>query len=210
MRGKPAFDWLAGDPELSEIFNQAMTGVSELSIAPVVAAYDFSPYSTIIDVGGGHGRLLAAILEATPGATGVLFDLPQVVAGAPELLAKHGVAQRVRIVEGSFFESVPDGGDAYLMKSVIHDWADDESVQILRNVRSAAQPGKRVLLLEFVIPEHHREFIGNWFDLEMLLALGARERTAAEYRRLLERAGFRMTRVVETASPFCIVEATAV
>jgi hypothetical protein len=210
MRGKPAFDWLAGDPELSEIFNQAMTGVSELSIAPVVAAYDFSPYSTIIDVGGGHGRLLAAILEATPGATGVLFDLPQVVAGAPELLAKHGVAQRVRIVEGSFFESVPDGGDAYLMKSVIHDWADDEAVQILRNVRAAADPGARLLLVETVIPGHSRDFAGNWLDLEMLVAVGARERTAEEYRRLYDKAGFRLDRIVPTVSPFSIVEGTAV
>jgi SAM-dependent methyltransferase len=210
LRGKPVFEYLADDKELGEIFNQAMTSGSELSIAPLIAAYDFSPYGTVVDVGGGHGRLLSAILAATPQARGILFDLPQVVAGAPVVLSEHNVEDRVRIVPGSFFDDVPEGGDAYVLKSVIHDWADDESVQILRNVRSAAQPGKHVLLLEFVIPEHHREFIGNWFDLEMLLALGARERTAAEYRRLIERAGFRMTRVVETASPFCIVEATAV
>jgi hypothetical protein len=210
LRGKPVFDYLASEPELGEIFNQAMTSGSELSIAPVIAAYDFSPYATVVDVGGGHGRLLAAILAATPHARGILFDQPQVVAGAPGLLSKHHVEGRVRVVEGSFFDAIPDGGDAYVLKSVIHDWPDDDAVRILRNVRAAARVGNHILLVELVIPEHNREFLGNWLDLEMLLALAARERTAAEYERLLGRAGFRMTRVVETASPFSVVEATAI
>jgi hypothetical protein len=210
LRGKPAFEYLADEPELAEIFNHAMTSVSELSIAPVIAAYDFSPYPTIVDVGGGHGRLLAAILAATPAARGVLFDLPQVVAGAPTLLREHHAQDRVRIVEGSFFERVADDGDAYVLKNVIHDWPDDDAVHILRNVRAAARTGKRLLLVEFVIPNHDREFLGKWVDLEMLIGAAARERTAAEYGRLLNRAGFQMTRVVETASPFSIVEAAAI
>ncbi|MBV8291977.1 MAG: hydroxyneurosporene methyltransferase [Mycobacterium sp.] len=210
LRGKPAFEYLADEPQLAEIFNHAMTSFSELSIAPVTAAYDFSPYATIVDVGGGHGRLLAAILAATPNARGVLFDLPQVVAGAPALLREHHAHDRVHIVEGSFFERVPDDGDAYVLKNVIHDWPDDDAVHILRNVRAAARTGKRVLLVEFVIPNHDREFLGKWLDLEMLVGAAARERTAAEYRRLLNRAGFQMTRVVETASPFSIVEAIAI
>jgi DNA-binding HxlR family transcriptional regulator len=210
LRGKPAFDYLADEPQLAEIFNQAMTCASELSIAPVTAAYDFSPYATIVDVGGGHGRLLAAILAATPDARGVLFDLPQVVAGAPTLLREHHADDRVRIVEGSFFERVPENGDAYVLKHVIHDWPDDDAVHILRNVRAAADAGKRVLLVEWVIPKHDREFLGKWVDLEMLIGAAARERTATEYGQLLNRAGFQMTRVVETASPFSIVEATAI
>jgi len=210
LRGKPAFEYLASEPELGEIFNQAMTSGSELSIAPLIAAYDFSPYATIVDVGGGHGRLLSAILAATPRARGILFDQPKVVAGAPAVLSEHRVEDRVRVVEGSFFEAVPDGGDAYVLKSVIHDWPDDDAVRILRQVRAAAGAGNHVLLVELVMPEHHREFMGNWLDLEMLLALDARERTAAEYEGLLARAGFEMTRVVETASPYSIVEATAV
>jgi hypothetical protein len=210
LRGKPAFEYLADEPDLAEIFNHAMTSASELAIAPVIAAYDFSPYLTIVDVGGGHGRLLAAILAAAPGARGVLFDLPQVVAGAPALLREHHAHDRVRIVEGSFFERVPDDGDAYVLKNVIHDWPDDDAVHILRNVRAAARTGKRVLLVEFVIPNHDREFLGKWLDLEMLVGAAARERTAAEYGQLLNRAGFQMTRVVETASPFSIVEATAI
>jgi hypothetical protein len=161
-------------------------------------------------VGGGHGRLLAAILAAAPDGRGVLFDLPQVVAGAPTVLREHHAYDRVRIVEGSFFDRVPDDGDAYVLKNVIHDWPDDDAVHILRNVRAAARTGKRVLLVEFVIPNHDREFLGKWLDLEMLVGAAARERTAAEYGQLLNRAGFQMTRVVETASPFSIVEAAAI
>jgi DNA-binding transcriptional ArsR family regulator len=209
LRGKPLFEYLADEPELAEIFNRAMTSSSELSIAPVVAAYDFSPYPTIVDVGGGHGRLLAAILAATPDARGVLFDLPEVVAGAPALLREHHAQDRMRIAEGSFFERLPENGDAYVLKNIIHDWPDDYAVRILRNVRAAAGTGKRVLLVEFVIPNHDREFLAKWLDLDMLIVAAARERTAAEYGQLLNRAGFQMTRVVETASPFSIVEATA-
>jgi DNA-binding transcriptional ArsR family regulator len=210
LRGKPMFEYLADEPEFAEIFNDAMTSVSELAIAPVVAGYDFSRYDTIVDVGGGHGRLLAAILEATPTARGVLCDLSHVVTGAPPVLTERNVQDRVRIVPGSFFDAVPDGGDAYVLKHVIHDWPDDDAVQILGNVRKAADAGKHVLLVEFVIPGHDREFLGNWGDLEMLLVVGARERTRAQYGRLLDRAGFRMKRVVETGSPFSVIEAVAV
>ncbi|MCV7411581.1 hydroxyneurosporene methyltransferase [Mycobacterium florentinum] len=210
LRGKPCFEYLAEVPELDEVFNQAMTDLSELEIPPVVAGYDFSRFGTIVDIAGGRGRLLAAILNATPKARGILFDQPHVVAGASSLLEEHGVADRVKLVEGSFFESVADGGDAYLLKHIIHDWPDDEAVQILSNIRKAAGVGKQVLILEFVIPRHEREFPGHWMDLEMHVAAGARERTAGQYGRLLSRAGFRLTRVVETASPLSIVEAVAV
>lgn len=209
LRGKPAFEYLADEPELAEIFNDAMTSGSEFAIAAVTAAYDFSPFGTIVDVGGGLGRLLAAILQATPDARGILFDLPQVVAGAPTVLSEHHVQDRVQVAEGSFFDTVPDGGDAYVLKNVIHDWPDEDAVRILGNVRAAVGAGKKLLLVEFVIPGHDREFLGKWADLEMLLAAAARERTAAEYDRLLSSAGFRMTRVVETASPFSVVEAVS-
>jgi hypothetical protein len=210
LLGKPFFDHLADDPELADVFNRGMTSTSELSIAPVISAYDFSIYPTIVDVGGGNGRLLAAVLAATPHARGILFDLPQGVAGAQAILQEHAVADRVQVVAGSFFDGVPEGGDAYLLKGVIHDWPDDEVVRILRNVRRAAGAGKHVLLVELVLPRHHRDFPGNWLDLEMLLVLSARERTAEEYGRLLKLAGFDLTRVVETASPYSVVEAVAV
>ncbi len=207
MRGKESFDYFAENPELAELFNQTMTSISELTDATVVAGYDFSGYPTIVDVGGGHGPLLSAILEATPCSQGVLYDLPSVVADAPRLLRNQEVADRVRIAEGSFFECVPPSGDAYILKNILHDWPDEKALQILRNVRAAARPRATVLLVELVIPRHNRDFPGKWADLEMMLNLGARERTAAEYRDLLSEAGFRMTRVVQTASPLSVVEA---
>jgi C-methyltransferase len=207
LRGQHSFDYFAEQPELAELFNQTMTSISQLTTAPLIAGYDFSAYPTIVDVGGGHGQLLAAILAAAPASRGVLYDLPRVVASAPSLLREHSVADRVRIAEGSFFDSVPGGGDAYVLKNIMHDWPDEKAVQILRNVRAAAGPEATVLLVELVIPQHDRDFPGKWADLEMLLNLGARERTAAEYRDLLSQAGFRMTRVVQTASPLSVVEA---
>lgn len=210
LRGKSAFEYMADEPELDEIFNGAMTDASGLAIGPVIAGYDFSRYPTIVDVAGGHGRFLAAILNATPGARGILFDQPHVVAGAGAVLKQHQVADRVQVAEGSFFDAVTDGGDAYVLKHIIHDWPDDEAVEILRNVRIAAGAGKHVLLVEFVLPGHDREFVGNWLDLEMLVGAGARERTADQYSQLLSRAGFGMTRVVQTASPISVVEAVAI
>jgi DNA-binding Lrp family transcriptional regulator len=209
LRGKESFDYFAEQPEHAELFNRTMTSISELTDGSVVAGYDFSAYPTIVDVGGGHGPLLAAILAATPGSRGVLYDLPRVIASAPSLLRKHNVADRVRIAEGSFFDSVPGGGDAYVLKNIMHDWPDEKAVQILGNVRAAAGSRATVLLVELVIPMHNRDFPGKWADLEMLLNLAARERTAAEYRDLLGQAGLRMTRVVHTASPLSVVEARA-
>jgi hypothetical protein len=210
LRGMGGWDYLAQSPDLAAVFNEAMTSVSEFAVDPVVAAYDFAPYRTIIDVGGGHGRLLAAIVRATPGASGVLYDLPQVVEGAPALLEKHGVADRVRTVGGSFLDAVPEGGDAYVLKNVIHDWPDTEAVTILSHVRKAAGPGRTLLLVEFVIPDHDRPFLGKWADMEMLVQVAARERTADEYRKLYEQAGFQMTRIVPTAGPISLVEGKAV
>jgi C-methyltransferase len=209
LRGMESFDYFAGHPEFAKLFNQTMTSVSKLTDGPVVAGYDFGAYPTIVDVGGGHGPLLAAILAGAPASKGVLYDLPGVVADAPKLLRERDVADRVCIAEGSFFDSVPCGGDAYILKNIIHDWPDDKAVQILRNVRAAAGPGATVLLVELVIPQHDRDFPGKWVDLEMLLNLGARERTADEYRDLLSQSGFQLTRVVPTASPLSVVEARA-
>lgn len=207
LRGKESFDYFDENPELAELFNQTMTSVSKLTDATVVAGYDFSVYPTIVDVGGGHGPLLAAVLATAPGSRGILYDLPSVVADAPGVLRAQGVADRIQIIEGSFFDRVPSGGDAYILKNIVHDWPDEKAVQILRNVRAAVGSRAYVLLIEFVIPEHDRDFPGKWVDLEMLLNLGARERTAADYRKLLGEAGFRMTRVTQTASPLSVVEA---
>jgi hypothetical protein len=188
-------------------FNNAMTAGSEFAIYSTLAAYDFGGYRTIINVGGGHGRLLSMILAKVPEAHGVLFDLPSVVAGAGPELEKSGVADRCTIVGGSFFESVPEGGDAYVLKSIIHDWSDDDAERILRNVRAAIAPGGKLLLLEFVLPERPSSHIGVMFDLEMMVALHGKERTRAEWTTLLRRAGFRLDRVVDTVGPVAVIEA---
>ncbi|WP_241010997.1 acetylserotonin O-methyltransferase [Mycobacterium camsae] len=211
LRGKAFFDYLADEPELAAIFNRAMTSTSELTVTAVVDAYDFSEFATVVDVGGGHGRLLAAILAATPNARGILFDQPQVVAGAPVVLSQHSVLERTQIAEGSFFnQDLPRGGDAYVLKLIIHDWPDDDALRILGNVRLAAGAGKKVLIVEQVIPAHSRDSLSKWLDLEMLILGSARERTTAEYECLLARSGFQMTRVVKTASPFVVIEAKAI
>jgi hypothetical protein len=209
LRGMEGFDYLAEIPEHADLFDQTMTSLAQMTLAVVVGSYDFAAYRTIVDVGGGQGAMLAAILERAPGSRGVLYDVPRAVAGAPELLNARHIADRVEIVGGSFFDEIPGGGDAYLLKNVIHDWPDDKSLRILRNVRAAAEPGATVLLVEMVVRENGRDGPENWVDLEMLLNLGSRERTTEEYRELLRAAGFRMTRVVPTASPLSVVEAVA-
>jgi hypothetical protein len=209
LRGKGFFDYLGDEPKFGQLFNDAMTSSSGLSIGPVVDAYDFTPYNTIVDVAGGHGRLLAAILASAPNAQGVLYDLPEVIAGATPLLRESNAAERVRLAEGSFFDGVPAGGDAYVLKHIIHDWDDNASKQILRNVRSAAAAGAALLLIETVVPEDDSASMSKWTDMEMLLLNNGRERTAGEYRRLLDAAGFQMIRVVDTASRFSIIEARA-
>jgi len=207
MHGKEGFDYLAEEPGHAELFNRFMTSITQMTVATVVAGYNFGAYRTIVDVGGGQGTQLAAILAAAPGSRGVLYDLARVVETAPSVLHEYNVADRVRIAEGSFFDGVPNGGDAYILKNIVHDWTDEKALQILRNVRTAAGPRTKILLVEMVVREHNRDSPGNWADLEMLLNLGSRERTADEYRELLSQAGFRMTRVVHTASPLSVVEA---
>ena len=206
----PFFEYVKTDTDLAEAFNNAMTAGSEFAIYAVLAAYDFTGYRKIIDVGGGHGRLLSMILAKAPNAGGVLFDLPAVVDGAGPELKRAGVAERCEVVGGSFFESVPEGGDAYLMKAIIHDWNDDDALKILGNIRSAIAPSGKLLLLESALPERSSSDLGMLIDLEMLVAVGGKERTRAEWANLLGRAGFRLNRVVPTATPVSIIEAVTV
>lgn len=207
LRSTTIFEFLDGNPDYARLFNDAMTGVSALAIEAAVPAYDFSDRSLIVDVGGGHGALLAAVLTGAPEAKGVLFDQPSVIADADDVLSAAGVDARCTLAGGSFFESVPAGGDAYLMKSIVHDWDDDSSLAILRNVRTAIAPNGKLLLFELVLPPSAPAHPGVWLDLEMLVHAGGRERTADQYTNLLARAGFRVTRVIPTPGPVSIVEA---
>ncbi|MGK8491276.1 methyltransferase [Nocardia asiatica] len=207
LRGMGIFDYMETNKELAAVFNDAMTTVSEMSIPPLLAAYDFSAFETIADIGGGQGRLLAAILQQAPHAKGVLFDLASVTAEAPALLAEHGVADRVSIESGSCFDTVPVGADAYVLKHLIECFDDTKALRILQNVRSRIPHDGRVLLIEIVVPEDDSPHFGKLLDMEMLVSVGGRERTAAEYTDILERAGFRRLRVVPTASAVSVIEA---
>ncbi len=207
LRGKPLFDWLADVPDFASVFNNAMTSVSDMEIPPVLAAYDFSRFGTIVDVGGGHGRLLGAILQKWPQTRGILFDAESVVAGAPAVLGAAGVLDRCAVVGGSFFDSVPSDGDAYVLKHIVHDWGDDESLQILRNVRAAIPAHAKLLIIESVVPDDDHEHLSKLLDLEMLVIGTGMERTEAEYAELLNKAGFRYTRTVATVGPGSVVEA---
>jgi len=205
--GMPWFEWLESHPTKAREFNDAMTSLSAGAVAAVLAAYDFSGIRKLVDVGGGHGLLLASVLSKYPGMSGVLYDAPAVVAGVAEVLTAHGVADRCEAVGGDFLHAVPAGGDAYVLKHIIHDWSDEECVTILGHCHAGMAAGGRVLIVEMVIPGPNVPAISKFLDLEMLLFLTGRERTEDEYRDLLERAGFELTRVVPTPSPYSVIEA---
>lgn len=205
--GVPVFEYLGQRPEDARRFSETMVAFHGAEPPAVAAAYDFSSYKTIVDVGGATGNLLAHILARHTQPRGVLFDLPHVVADAPALLAQHGVAQRVAIESGSFFESVPAGADAYVLSHIIHDWSESQCVTILGNCRRAMAPTSRLLLVEMVLPAGDTPHPGKVLDMVMLAVPGGSERTEPEYAQLLAKAGFRLARVVPTASPVSVIEA---
>lgn len=203
----PIFEYFANMPESAAVFDKAMTSISTMESKAVVAAYDFSGINTLVDVAGGHGLMIMTVLKANRKMRGVLFDLPHVTAGATALLESGGVADRCQIVSGDFFASVPEGADAYMMKHIIHDWDDERATQILRSCHRATRPGSKVLIVDAVIPSGNRAHFGKLLDLEMLvLTPRGRERTQAEFRKLLKRSGFRLRRVVSTDTHLSIVE----
>jgi len=205
--GVPAFEAIARDPELASHFSGAMVCFHGEEPPAVADAYDFSQFGTIADIGGASGNLLGTILAKHPGPEGILFDLPHVVGDAPALLEKKGVADRVTIESGSFFEEVPAGADAYIASHIIHDWNEEQCISILSNIREGMGPDSKLLLIEMVLPEGDAPHPGKILDMVMLVMPGGEERTAAEYDELLAKAGLKMTKVVPTASPVSIVEA---
>lgn len=203
--GVSLFDYLSTHPEDAAIFNDAMTSISARDVSAILAAYDFSRFERIVDVGGGHGALLHAILSANPRLRGVLADLPAVVAGAAGWRSEP-IAHRCSVVATDFFESVPDGADGYLMKLIVHDWNDEDAVKILRNCRRAIRPNGRLLLIEWVLKGPNEPDPGRALDLQMLVMFRGRERTEADFAALLREAGFSLMRVIPTSGPASIVE----
>lgn len=208
--GTSVWEYRAGNPEEAAIFDGAMAALTRGDIGAVLDAYDFSRFGTVVDVGGGNGALLGALLAAYPTVCGVLFDQEHVVAAADELLRTAGVADRCEIVAGSFFDDVPPGGDAYVLKSIVHDWEDAEAAAILRVCRRAAGEESVLLVVERELGAPNEDASAKLSDLNMLVAAGGRERTADEYAQLFDVAGFRLVRVVPTAGTFCVFEAVPV
>ncbi len=209
VAGKPAFEHFADEPVEFDRFHRAMTTMSAMAIYPVLEAYDFSSYSNIVDVAGGHGFVLCEILRKYPKASGVLFDMEEVKEGGDERIDQCGLGSRCRTTSGDFFKSVPEGGDLYLMKNIIHDWDDDKAITILRNCRKAldGKSNGKVVLLELVVPEGNVPHLSKIIDIEMLFFPGGRERTEKQYAELFAKAGLRLTRIVPTKSPYSVIEA---
>jgi hypothetical protein len=215
--GEPAWDKVLGEPvfpylfntntDLGDIFNRAMTSFSHQSIGPVLEIYDFSGASVIADIAGGYGHLLAAVLAANPAAKGVLFDLPAVLRGAPQMLDSYGVADRVELVEGDFFSEIPVKADIYLLKHIIHDWYDDKNQLILRNIRANMPDGGKIVIIDAVVPEGNEPHFSKIIGLEMLMTPGGLERTRDEFAELLASSGFELTRIIPTKGLTSIIEA---
>ncbi len=212
VTGTPGFRPLENDAAMADTFNAAMVELTRLIAGTATDSYDFSPIRCIADIGGGYGELLATILKAHPAMRGILIDLPHALRGARQHLETAGVRDRCDIIAGDFFDSIPTGADAYLLKSIIHDWDDDRAGDILENCRRAMSPGARLLLVEHIMPERmeptafHQSL--SRMDLNMLVAHGSRERTEAELRALLAAHRLSLRRIVHTRMNFAIIEAT--
>jgi hypothetical protein len=210
IAGKNAFEWLAEHPEEFAVFDRSMQELTARLSGLVAASYDFSAARTVMDVGGGHGALLPAILAANTTLRGIVFDQPHCRPGAEALAERHGTAARTSFVGGDFFAAVPEGADVYLLKSVIHDWDDERSIAILRACRAALRGEARLVIVEMVVPAEPGsspldQLVAST-DLNMLVATGGSERTEAEYRALCAAAGLAITRILPTPSPFGLIE----
>ncbi len=210
--GTSFYQHLAGNPETGRGFSQAMLDYARLIAEAVVDGYDFSGVRRAVDIGCSHGQLLSAVLRANPTVTGVLFDRPEIIGRAEERIRGTELASRAELVAGDFFESLPAGGDLYVLSRILMDYDDERCVRLLRNCHRAMAPDGRVLIVQLVMPErgdggsHERLFEAAVSDLNMLVLTGGRERTEGEYRTLLGRAGFRLSRVVPTRALVSLIE----
>ncbi len=205
--GQPLFEFLSRNPEQSANFDRAMVAAHGYETAAMLEACDFSQYASLIDVGGGNGNTLCGILRRHTHLQGTLYDLPGVIERAGQTIERGGMSNRIHLASGDFFESVPGGGDAYLLRHIVHDWDDEKAGRILGNIRQVINEGARLFIVDSVIPEGNEPFFSKLLDLTMLVAPGGQERTEAEFRDLLRRAGFRLVRVVTTSTEDCVIEA---
>jgi len=203
--GASAFAYFGSNPERGAVFDGAMQGHHGAEADPMLDAYDFSKFKEVVDVGGGNGSLLAAILKRHSAMRGVLFDMPAVVDRARGAIDNAGLRERCRIAGGDFLESVPSGADAYLLRHVVHDWRDEDAALILRNCRNVMQPDGKVLVVEIVVPAGNDPSFAKWMDL-MMVTYGGKERSEKQYRELFALAGLQLTRIVPTTAGISVIE----
>lgn len=209
LHGMSVWEYRERNPEEGRIFHDAMTANTTLVARSVVDAYNFSRFGTLVDVGGGKGALIQAILTANPKLLGILFDVPAAVREAAASFALAGLTDRCQLLNGSFFESVPAGGDAYILSRILHDWHDDQAIHILKTTRRAMTGGSTLLIIERVLDAQNTSSEATHTDIHMLVMTGGRERTAAEFQTLLAASDFDLMRVIPTGSPVHIIEAAA-
>ena len=208
--GMDIWKYFSQSPEDAAIFNDSMSAVTATTNEAIVKLYDFTGFNTLVDIGGGHGGLITGILKSNPRLKGVLLDAPEVIEGARPKIEAAGLTDRCETVSGDFFKAVPAGGDAYIMKWIIHDWDDQKAITILKNCRTQMQPNSRLILVDCVVPEGEEPHFSKFIDLNMLVMTGGKERTEKEFQQLLEAAGFKLLRVIPTELPTSIVEAEPV
>ncbi|MCU1339166.1 MAG: methyltransferase [Bryobacterales bacterium] len=208
--GMGGFEWLSQNPDQAVNFNNAMTDLSQDQAPAIAQAYDFSQFQSVVDIAGGLGTLLAAILERAPKLRGVLFEMPYLIGQAHNSAILQSFRDRCDFIGGNFFESVPAGADAYIMKFIIHDWDDEQATKILANCRKGIRPSGKLLVVDQVVPPRNEPGLAKLMDLEMLVAPGGRERTGPEWKELFAASGFRLERIIPTPAPQCILEGVPV
>lgn len=205
--GIPYFDWIFADPQRVEMLNGAMANIFNAVRAGMFDSYQLPPGDTVADIGGSDGTLLSRLLAGDVNRRGIVFDRPEVVPAARKVLAGNGLADRIDVIGGDFFDSVPTA-DIYVLSSILHDWDDASCTRILRTIAKPASPGARVVLIESVLPPGDAPHFAKTLDVIMLVAHGGRERTPAEFEALLATGGFTLERIVPTVTPFSFIEAS--
>ena len=206
--GKGIYEFLRDHPDENALFDKSMSNLSDIGLAPILNAYDFSNYAVIADIGGGEGFLLANILQNYPRCKGILFDTPGALEKAPEMLGKHQVEKRTEVVTGDFFNSLPGSCDLYLLKNIIHNWDDERSNELLKKIYQAMKPDGRLLIIEMVVPAGNEPSLAKLLDIQMMATMsGGKERTGQEYRNILEASGFTLTQIIPTIAPISLIEA---
>lgn len=199
------FEHMGKSPELNELYNRAMTNTSKMQVAAILASFRFGKFRHVVDVGGGLGFFLSAILAKYPGIRGTLFDLPQVAGDYSKIMNIGQFGNRLSVVTGSFFDTIPEGGDLYTLKNILHGWNDEDSVRILKNIRNVVRTGTMIMIIEAVVDEKNKPSWGKMSDIFMMAGLGGKERTRIEYEKILRESGFRIIRIRRTVSPLRLI-----